>query len=118
VIRVLVGKKKDGKFRGFWAEFEGEEVSSYEDTRRDSKVVSTLYKCTAYNFDAYRVHVGDESNPEDPVYELLPYSEYPDIQGVGRNYSETYTKDQLATAFPLFLKEIDDYFGVRYVDPG
>jgi hypothetical protein len=117
VVKVLVGKKKDDRFPGYWAEFEGEEVNSYEKIRGDRKIVYTLYKCTAYNFDAYRVHVADENDPANPVYELHPHSEYPDSQGWGQNYSEPYTKDQLAAAFPLFLKDMD-YFRVRYVDPG
>jgi hypothetical protein len=117
VVKVLVGKKKGDRFRGFLAAFEGEEVSSYEDTREDKKIVCTLYKCTAYNFDAYRVHVADESDPANPEYELHPYSEYSDIQGLGPDYSETYRKEQLAAEFPLFLKYVD-YFGERHIDPG
>jgi hypothetical protein len=117
VVKVLVGKKKGDKFPGFWAEFEGEEVSSYEDTRGDKSIVYTLYKCTAYNYDAYRVHVADESNPINPVYVLHPYSEDPHIQGVAPDYSEPYDKEQIAANYPLFLKDID-YFRERRVDPG
>ncbi len=117
MVKVLVGKKKGDRFPGFWAEFEGEEVSSYEDTRGEKKIVYTLYKCTAYNYDAYRVHIADEGNPVNPVYELHPSSEDPHIQGVGRDYSEPYDKEQIAAKYPLFLKDID-YFQERRVDPG
>jgi hypothetical protein len=121
VVKVLVGKKNGDGFPGFWAEFEGTEVDSYERTRRDKKIVYTLYKCTvyrfdAYRFDAYRVHTADENDPANPVYELPPYSEYPDSRGLGLDFSEPYTKDQLAAAFPLFLKDMD-YFPERYIDP-
>jgi hypothetical protein len=117
VVKVLVGKKKGDRFPGFWAEFEGTEVDSYERTRGDKKIVYTLYKCTAYRFDAYRVHLADENDPANPVYQLHPYSEYPDSRGLGLDFSEPYTKDQLAAEFPLFLKDMD-YFPERYVDRG
>jgi hypothetical protein len=42
VVRVLVGKKKGDRFPGFWAEFVGEEVSSYTDTRSEKHIVYTL----------------------------------------------------------------------------
>jgi hypothetical protein len=116
MAKVLVGQKKGDKFPGFWAEFEGEEISSYEDPRIDRNIRYTLYKCTAYNYEAYRVHVADESNPTNPVYELHPVSEDPHIQGVAPNYSEPYDKDQIAAKFPLFLKDMD-YFRTRGVDP-
>jgi hypothetical protein len=119
VAKVLVGKKTEGKsFTGYWAEFEGKQVSSYEDPGLGKSIAYTLYKCTgtAYNFDAYRVHVADESSPENPVYELHPHDEYPDIRGVGQDYSETYTKDGLAADYPVFLKDID-YFRERHIDP-
>ena len=73
MVRVLVGQKRGSEFPGFWAEFEGKEVSSYEDPRIDKTAVYTLYRCTAYSFEAYRVHVRDESNPDAPVYQLLPF---------------------------------------------
>jgi hypothetical protein len=117
MVKVLVGKKKGGKFQGFFATFEGEEVSSYEDTREDKKIICTLYKCTAYDFDAYRVHVANESDPANPVYELHPNSEYSDIQGLAPNFSEAYRKEELAAEFPLFLKYVD-YFREQHIDPG
>jgi hypothetical protein len=117
VVKVLVGRKKGVRFRGFLAAFEGEEISSYEDTRGDKAIVCTLYKCTAYNFDAYRVHVADERDPANPVYELHRSSEYSDIQGLGLDYSETFRKEQLAAEFPQFLKYVD-YFGERHIEPG
>lgn len=116
MVEVLVGKKEGDRFPGFWAEFEGEEISSYEDTRGDKSIVYTLYKCTAYNWECYRVHVVDESNPENPVYELLPYTEDARIQGIGPNYTEPFAKEQIASKYPMFLKDMN-YFRPSMVDP-
>jgi hypothetical protein len=101
---------------GFWAEFEGEEVGSYEDTRSGKSIVYTLYKCTAYNYDAYRVHVADESNPASPVYDLLPKTEDPHTQGVGPDFSEPWQEEQVVAEHPMFVRDLD-YLPVRQVDP-
>ncbi len=116
MVKVLVGQRGEEGFSGFWAEFKGEEISSYIDTRDDKNIVYTLYRCTAYEFEAYRVHVAEEYDPESPVYELLPYSEVRNIQGIGPDYSEPYDKRELAYRFPLFLKTMD-YFRTRPIDP-
>ena len=116
MVKVLVGKKEGPKYLGFWAEFEGEKVSSYEDTRNEKSIVYTLYRCTAYDWECYRVHIADESNPANPVYELLPYTEDSQIQGLGPDYTEPYVKEQVAGKYPLFLKDMD-YFRERRVDP-
>jgi hypothetical protein len=116
MVKVLVGKRRGPSFPGFWAEFEGEEVSSYEDTRGGKSIVYTLYKCTAYNHDAYRVHVADESNPANPVYDLLPNVSDPSIQGVGPDFSEPWQKEQVVAEHPMFVKDLD-YLRVRQVDP-
>jgi len=116
VVKVLIGKKEGGRFPGVWAEFEGEEVSSYEDARGEKKIVYTLYRCTAYNYEAYRVHVADESNPANPVYELLP-DKNPLNPQAGRGHSEPWYKEEIAARYPLFLKDMG-YFPVRSVDPG
>lgn len=115
MVRVLVGERSGPTFPGFWAEFEGEEVSSYADTRADKKIVYTLYRCTAYNFEAYRVHIADESDPKTPVYELLPVDR-DSRSGRGRpDFSEVWTKEDIAAEYPLFLKDMD-YFETRKVD--
>lgn len=116
VVKVLVGRKDGDRFSGFWAQFEGEEVARYEDARADKHVVYTLYRCTAYNYEAYRVHVADESDPATPVYELHPVSEQSGVQGIRPDYSEPLDKQGLAANYPLFLKDID-YFHVLHVDP-
>jgi hypothetical protein len=42
MAKVLVLKRRpDGGHVGFWTEFEGEKVSSYEDTRGDNNIVYT-----------------------------------------------------------------------------
>ncbi len=116
MVKVLVGKKKGSRFPGFWAEFEGEEVSSYEDTRGDKKIVYTLYKCPVYNrFDAYRVHILDESNPDNPVYELLPYDPDTTEEGLERDYLEPWRTEHIVAKYPMFLKDMD-YFQERRVD--
>lgn len=116
MVKVLVGKRMEDKFSGFWAEFEGEQISSYEDTRGEKNVVYTLYKCTAYNWEAYRVHISDESSPDSPVYELRPFSEDQNIRGLGPDYTEPYAREQLAFEFPLFLKNME-HLRTYYIDP-
>jgi hypothetical protein len=113
-VRVLVAKRTEGRFRGFWAEFEGEKVSCYEktNTRGEKNIVYTLYKCTAYHDEVYRVHIADESNPDAPVYELLP-DESPYEPGA-RDYSDPWDKEKIAEQFPLFLKDMD-YFRSRSI---
>jgi hypothetical protein len=117
MVKVLVGQRQGDRFPGFWANFKGEKVSSYEDTTGEKHIVYTLYRCTDYSGEAYRVHIADESNPEAPVYELLPFEEDQHIMGIGPDYSEPYVKEQIAAKFPLFLKDMD-YFVETRVDPG
>ena len=115
MVKVLVGHKKGERFPGFWAEFEGEEVSSYKDTRGGRHIVYTLYRCTAYQREAYRVHIADEGNPANPVYKLLPVAGDLHTRGTGPDYSEPWDSDQIAARYPLFLKDMD-YFEERRVD--
>ena len=116
MVKVLVEKRRGPSFPGFWAEFEGEKVGSYEDTRSRKSIVSTLYKCTAYNYDAYRGPVADESNPANPVYDPLPKTEDPHIQGVGPDFSEPWQKEQVVAEHPMFVRDLG-YLPVRQVDP-
>ena len=102
MVKVLVGQKRGDRFPGFWAEFEGEEVSSYKDTRGEKHIVYTLYRCTTYQREAYRVLIADEGNPANPVYKLLPVAEDPHVQGAGPDYTEPWDKDQVATRYPCF----------------
>jgi hypothetical protein len=118
MVKVLVGQKRGGGFPGFWAEFEGEEVSRYEDPQSNRNAVYTLFRCTAYNFEAYRVHVFDESSPEAPVYELLPFEGDQRSGGGSLSYSEVWDREDIAGKFPMFLKDMDYYFDTRHVDPG
>ncbi len=62
-VRVLVGKREGGKFAGYWARFEGRQVGRYE----DKGVVFTLYRSTAVNYEGYRVHISNETNPKAPT---------------------------------------------------
>ena len=116
MVKVLVGKRQGPSFPGFWAEFEGEKVSSYEDNRAEKNIVYTLYRCTAYDYEAYRVHIKDESNPANPVYELLPYDPRSVDQGIGWDYSEPWQKGDIVAQYPLFAKDLD-HFPERQVDP-
>jgi hypothetical protein len=102
VVRVLVGKRgEERRFFGFWVEFEGEEVASYE---KEDDFVYTLYKATAYNEDVYRVYISNETDPQSPVYELHPFEEDPAIQGIRPDYTEPYRGDEVVDKYPLFIK--------------
>jgi hypothetical protein len=112
VVKVLVGNREGGRFTGYWAEFEGQKVSSYEvkATSNDARaVVYALYKCTAYEFEAYRVHVTDETNHQAPTYKLYPWT--PE-----ERFEEPYSREQIALRYPLFLKDIN-YFETHPIDP-
>ncbi len=117
MVKVLVGNRGEhGRFSGFWAEFDGEEVSSYE----KDDVIYTLYKATAYDYEAYRVYISNENNPESPVYELHPFSEDRFMQGSGPDYAEPYRREDVVDKYPLFIKRADeniDRFQTRNVDP-
>jgi len=114
MVKVLVGQyvEPDG-FTGFWAEFEGEEISSYE----DKGVIHTLYKSTAYRWEAYRVHIDNKTNPQAPVYQLLPYGEDQRVLPTPTSYSTPYTKEQIANKYPLFVEHLD-YLETRNIDAG
>ncbi len=120
MVKVLVGKQgEQGRFVGFWAEFEGEEVSSYE----EGGVAYTLYKATGYDYEAYRVYISDETDPQSPVYELLPVPEDPDIPGGRPDYTEPYRREDVVNEYPLFIKRAAennkpiDHFRTTSVDP-
>ena len=115
MVRVLVGKRQGPRFPGFWAEFEGEEIGRYEDTRSGKSIVYTLYRCTAYNYEAYRVHVADESNPANPVYDLLPSREGSGGAEPGKGFPAPWQKDQVVAQHPMFVKDLD-YLEVEPVD--
>jgi hypothetical protein len=107
MVKVLIGEQTpEGSFSGYWGEFEGEEISSYE----NKGVICTLYKCTAYNWEAYRVHISNETDPQVPVYELCPDLE-PRL-----GYTTPYTKEQIAESYPLFVKHTS-YLQTRPIDP-
>jgi hypothetical protein len=110
MVKVLAGKRKIGGFSGYWVTFEVEMVSSYE----DKGVVYTLYRCSAYDWEAYRVHISNETNPRSPIYELHPCEDR-SYKGEPPNYTEPYLKEQLALHYPLFLKDLD-YFLTRSID--
>ena len=113
MVKVLVGQYVAmGEFSGHWAKFGGVKISSYE--RED--IVYTLYKCTAYSYDAYRVHTSNEHDPLAPVYELHPYKSTGAAHPLKRDYSEPYSKEDLANAYPLFLKDLD-FLDTRRIDP-
>jgi hypothetical protein len=118
MAKVLVLQRRpDGGHVGFWAEFEGEKVSSYEDTRGENNIVYTLYRCTAYQGDAYRVHIANESDPGEPDYMLHPVRWDP-RPGSGRpDFSEVWNREDIAEKFPLFLKDMEDYLETLPADP-
>src|SRR5215204_1176404 len=100
MLKVLVGKRPEiGEELA-----EGEEISSYA----GKGTIYTLYRCTAYDFEAYRVHIVNEADPENPVYELHPYRE--------DSYVKPYRDYELASENPFFLKDID-YLPIYDIDP-
>jgi hypothetical protein len=122
----ILGKERRGQGLG-WAK-EGRQVSRLLGRIRrggdqllqrhqgEKHIVFTLYRCTTYQLEAYRVHIADEGNPANPIYKLLPVAEDPHVQGAGPEYTEPWDKDQVAARYPLFLKNMD-YFDERRVDP-
>ena len=111
MVKVLVWNSKTDKASGFWAEFEGEEVSSYE----GGDVVYTLYRCTAYKGpERYRVHISNEAEPSTPVYKLRPYEE-PRYSGQPPNYEEPWFEENVAKEYPRFLKDLS-YFETHPID--
>jgi hypothetical protein len=116
VVKVLVGKRPEigEELAGFWAEFEGEEISSYA----GKGTIYTLYRCTAYDFEAYRVHIVNEADPDNPVYELHPYREDAERDPSPENpYVKPYRDYEIASEHPFFLKDID-YLPIYNIDPG
>ena len=95
MVKVLVGKRQGPSFPGFWAEFDGEKVSSYEDTRS----------------------VADESNPANPVYDLLPSPESSGAAEPRRDFPAPWQKDKVVAEHPMFVKDLEDYLDVSPVDP-
>jgi hypothetical protein len=114
MVRVLIGEPRDGTFTYFWAEFEGVEVNSYE----DQGVVYTLYKYTdpAYTWEAYRVHVSDETNSKEPTYRLHPYTEDRHVVGMRPEYTSPYSRTDIAAEYPHFIKDLSPE-DVYRIDP-
>jgi hypothetical protein len=89
---------------------------SYKDETGDQNIVCTLYKCTAYNPpERYRVHIANETNPNNPTYRLRPYEE-PRHEGEPPNYDEPWYEEDVAKEFPLFAKYLG-IFRARKIDP-
>jgi hypothetical protein len=112
MVKVLVGKRDADRFVGYFAEFEGEESSTYE----YKSVVHTLYRCTEYGEPGrYRVHISNETIPSAPVYELHPHQP-PRVAGGWPDYKEPFYVEDIAERYPLFLKDID-YLQAFHIDP-
>jgi len=90
-------------------------MREHEDTRGDNNIVYTLYKCTAYNFDAYRVHIANKSDPGEPDYALHPVRWDTRVGGGGPDFSEVWNREDIARQYPLFLKDMD-YLEPLFVD--
>lgn len=115
MVKVLVGKRPElgEQLSGFWAEFAGEAISSYE----DKGILYTLYRCSAYDFAAYRVHIADETDHKNPTYDLLPHPQDQRDPSPDISYVKPYHDYDVAFEYPLFLKHID-YLPRYNVDPG
>jgi hypothetical protein len=117
-VSVLVGERsEEGRFAGFRAQFQGREIASYTDARGGCRITYTLYRCTAYQYEAYRVHVADESDPRSPRYELHPSGESTGLSGVSRDYSEPFDKRQAVDAYPIFARDLEDAVRSMTIDP-
>jgi hypothetical protein len=72
VVKVLVGQKRGDRFPGFWAEFEGEEISSNKDTRGEKHIIYTLYRCTTYQREATASSSQTRAIPPTPSTSCCP----------------------------------------------
>ena len=94
MVKVLVGESRADRFTYSWFEFEGEEVSSFE----DKGILYTLFKHTdpAYTAEAYRVHISDERKLKAPAYRLEP----------GPGDRSPYSRRDIADKHPRFVKDM------------
>jgi hypothetical protein len=83
----------------------------------DNNIVYTLYRCTAYQGDAYRVNIANESDPGEPDYMLHPVRWDPRDGGGRPDFSEVWYQEDIAEKFPLFVKDMEDYLETLPVDP-
>jgi hypothetical protein len=117
VIEVLVGNVEQGAFTGFKACFDGEEVARYQ---VEERLVFTLYKCGWGEYEGYRVHKSDETDPFDPKYDLTPV-DVVDPSAPNPEYHSLYEPAEIVSYFPMFAEEIFaeemEVLEVRDIDP-
>jgi len=112
-IEVLIGDSEQrGTFTGFKARFLGEEISCYE---VEDRLVFRLYRCGWGDYDGYRVHKTDETEPFNPKYELTPVDvEVPDA--LNTEYFSLYEANEIVSYYPFFAEHVG-YLDTRDIDP-
>lgn len=118
--RVLIGDTSSGSFKGFWAEFEGKEVTKYEEEK--GKLSYTLFEFpwgSGVDETGYRVHKADERDLERPRYELFPTGDDPSRFDREEKYHVAYNAYGLASNWPIFARYITDKYvaPIRNIDP-
>lgn len=109
-IEVLVGDSERGAFRGFVARFQGEELASYQ---VEERLVFRLYRCGWGDYDGYRVHKADETQPFNPKYELTPVD---DPEAPNTRYFSLYEAKEIVWYFPFFARDVG-LLETRDIDP-
>jgi hypothetical protein len=117
--RVLIGDTSTGQFKGFWAEFEGKEVTKYE----EEKLSYTLFAFpwgSREDETGYRVYKADERDVSQPRYELLPTGDDPSRFDREEKYHVAYNAHGLVSSWPIFAKHMEDeyFLPVKNIDPG
>jgi hypothetical protein len=112
LIEVLIGNSDQGTFRGFKARFHGEEMACYE---MEERLVFRLYRCGWGDYDGYRVHKSDESEPFNPKYELTPV-DVQDPSAPNTEYYSLYEANEIVSYFPFFARHVEA-LRTRNIDP-
>jgi len=111
-IEVLIGDSEQGTFRGFKVRFLGEELACYE--VRD-RLVFRLYRCGWGDYDGYRVHKTDETEPFNPKYDLTPV-DVEDPEAPNTEYFSLYEANEIVSYFPFFADHVG-FLKTRDIDP-
>jgi hypothetical protein len=118
---VLIGDASSGSFKGFWAEFEGKEVTKHEEEEeRLSYMLFEVPWGSRGDETGYRVHKADERNISQPKYKLLPTGDDPHRFDREEKYHVAYSAHGLLSSWPIFAKHVEDedVLPVRNIDPG
>lgn len=112
--RVLIGDTSTGQFKGFWAEFEGKEVTKYKEEK--GKLSYTLFEFpwgSRENETGYRVYKSDERDISQPEYELLPIGDDPTRFDSEERFHVAYDARALVSYWPIFARHVKDEYLLR-----